>query len=74
MITGLSGISNSVVKSYFNHDLRFTSSRSMNFIDIKESAYMPWIRWREQLPLGTDDFGVSVGVVTVMFMVSIIQG
>ncbi len=47
----------------------------MNFIDIKESAYMALDTVRaNKLRSMLTILGVSVGVVTVMFMVSIIQG
>jgi putative ABC transport system permease protein len=47
----------------------------MNFIDIKESAYMAFDTVRaNKLRSTLTILGVSVGVVTVMFMVSIIQG
>jgi len=47
----------------------------MNFIDIKESAYMALDTVRaNKLRSVLTILGVSVGVVTVMFMVSIIQG
>src|SRR5438874_3677262 len=47
----------------------------MNFIDIKESAYMAVDTVRaNKLRSSLTILGVSVGVVTVMFMVSIIQG
>src|SRR5258706_11609469 len=47
----------------------------MNFIDIKESAYMALDTVRaNKLRSALTILGVSVGVVTVMFMVSIIQG
>src|SRR4030088_1751119 len=48
---------------------------TMNFIDIKESAYMAidTVRANKLRSLLTI-LGVSVGVVTVVFMVSIIQG
>ena len=47
----------------------------MNFIDIKESAYMAVDTVRaNKLRSSLTILGVSVGVITVMFMVSIIQG
>ena len=47
----------------------------MNFIDIKESAFMALDTVRvNKLRSALTILGVSVGVVTVMFMVSIIQG
>src|SRR5260370_10363843 len=47
----------------------------MNFIDVKESAYMALDTVRaNKLRSALQILGVSVGVVTVMFMVSIIQG
>src|SRR2546422_5161664 len=47
----------------------------MNFVDIKESAYMALDTVRaNKLRSALTILGVSVGVVTVMFMVSIIQG
>src|SRR5438132_11824110 len=47
----------------------------MNFIDIKESAYMALDTVRaNKLRSALTILGVSVGVITVMFMVSIIQG
>ena len=47
----------------------------MNFIDIKESAYMALDTVRaNKLRSALTILGVSVGVVTVLFMVSIIQG
>src|SRR6266849_3619273 len=47
----------------------------MNFIDLKESAYMALDTVRaNKLRSALTILGVSVGVVTVMFMVSIIQG
>src|SRR5204863_262746 len=47
----------------------------MNFIDIKESAWMAIETVRvNKLRSALTILGVSVGVVTVMFMVSIIQG
>jgi putative ABC transport system permease protein len=50
-------------------------STQMNFIDIKESAYMALdtVRANKLRSLLTI-LGVSVGVITVVFMVSIIQG
>src|SRR5216117_3191374 len=48
---------------------------NMNFIDIKESADMAFDTVRaNKLRSALTILGVSVGVVTVMFMVSIIQG
>src|SRR5712692_11070063 len=47
----------------------------MNFIDLKESAFMALDTVRaNKLRSALTILGVSVGVVTVMFMVSIIQG
>src|SRR6266852_8977736 len=47
----------------------------MNFVDVKESAYMALDTVRaNKLRSALTILGVSVGVVTVMFMVSIIQG
>lgn len=47
----------------------------MNFIDVKESAFMAFDTVRaNKLRSALTILGVSVGVVTVMFMVSIIQG
>ena len=47
----------------------------MNFVDIKESAWMAIDTVRaNKLRSSLTILGVSVGVVTVMFMVSIIQG
>jgi putative ABC transport system permease protein len=47
----------------------------MNFIDVKESAWMALDTVRaNKLRSALTILGVSVGVVTVMFMVSIIQG
>src|SRR5258705_13329074 len=47
----------------------------MNFIDVKESAFMAFDTVRaNKLRSGLTILGVTVGVVTVMFMVSIIQG
>src|SRR5438094_6286733 len=47
----------------------------MTFIDIKESAFMAFDTVRaNKLRSALTILGVSVGVVTVMFMVSIIQG
>src|SRR2546425_4294095 len=47
----------------------------MNFIDIKESAFMAVDTVRaNKLRSALTILGVSVGVITVMFMVSIIQG
>src|SRR5437762_12776398 len=47
----------------------------MNFIDIKESAFMAIDTVRaNKLRSALTILGVSVGVITVMFMVSIIQG
>src|SRR5258708_19586144 len=47
----------------------------MNFIDLKESGFMAVERVRaNKLGSAVTILGVSVGVVTVMFMVSIIQG
>src|SRR3977135_3444245 len=47
----------------------------MNFADVKESAYMAFdtVRANKLRSLLTI-LGVSVGVITVVFMVSIIQG
>ncbi|MGZ8848616.1 MAG: ABC transporter permease, partial [Pyrinomonadaceae bacterium] len=47
----------------------------MNFIDIRESAFMAFDTVRtNKLRSALTILGVSVGVVTVVFMVSIIQG
>src|SRR2546428_13003575 len=47
----------------------------MTFIDIKESAFMALDTVRaNKLRSALTILGVSVGVITVMFMVSIIQG
>src|SRR5204862_2757130 len=47
----------------------------MNFIDVKESAWMALVTVRtNKLRSLLTILGVSVGVITVIFMVSIIQG
>jgi len=57
-----------------NDKLKF-GEQIMNFVDIKESAWMAIDTVRSnKLRSSLTILGVSVGVVTVMFMVSIIQG
>ena len=47
----------------------------MSFADVKESAWMAFDTVRSnKLRSALTILGVSVGVITVMFMVSIIQG
>jgi len=57
-----------------NDKLKFVE-QIMNFVDVKESAWMAIDTVRaNKLRSSLTILGVSVGVVTVMFMVSIIQG
>src|SRR5438552_17246517 len=60
---------------YFSVPLCLCGNFLMNFIDIRESAFMALDTVRaNKLRSALTILGVSVGVITVIFMVSIIQG
>ena len=75
-MTAIANISNEQVfalRAHAGKDAR--APIDMNFVDIKESAWMALDTVRaNKLRSMLTILGVSVGVVTVMFMVSIIQG